>query len=87
MEKLLSGLYFTETGRTRFNDWLESVAKPSVSYDATALEALYRIEDQVGMGDENPVYELSQQFTATGRPELFFAAPDDIEVVWEDDDA
>lgn len=70
----------TKNTRSRFDAWLDSIGKPDLIRETVYLEAMNRIDDQLGLGELEPCYELPQKYTVTGRPETFFCTRDDIDI-------
>lgn len=67
--KMITSVELTDRGVEKLNNWFADKVKPGVRLDVVTLEVLQRIEDQYAEGYVFP-YELSPQFTTSGRPEL-----------------
>ncbi len=77
----IQNISLTETCIEKFNRWFDDVAKKGVYKKAAIMEALEVLEEKAG-NTESLVYELGQQYTNTGRSELFIFTPDDVEIEW-----
>lgn len=69
---------FTPTAHARFQAWLADVARPAVRPAVVEAEALDIIRARAEAG-ETLSYELGQQYTTTGRPEVWTAVLADID--------
>ncbi len=69
----------TALGSSKFNKWISVFGVSSLNLQAVAFEALNSFEDDLNAG-ETPHYELGQQFTKTGRPEVFNLESEDYTV-------
>ena len=76
----------TSLGTSKFNKWLSAVGKPDLNLQAVSFEALSAFEDAIN-DNQTPTYELGQQFTTTGRPEVFTLESEDFtaEITHEED--
>jgi hypothetical protein len=75
-------LHLTPASRARFAGWLQDVGSANLRPEAVESEMLRIMEERAASG-ESMSYELRQQFTSTGRPELFHAVAEDFD---RDDD-
>jgi hypothetical protein len=69
----------TNLGQSKFNKWLAEIGVANLNIQAVAFEALDHLEEEVS-GNQTPTYELGQQFTTTGRPEVFKFSNEDYEI-------
>ena len=66
----LKRVELTASGASKFNEWLYAIGKPNLNFTEIELKGLECFERQIFIG-EKPAYELGQQLTKTGRPEVF----------------
>ncbi len=69
----------TNLGQSKFNKWLSEVGNPNLNLQAVAFEALDCLVNDLSDG-QTPTYELGQQFTTTGRAEVFTFRAEDYEI-------
>ncbi len=62
-------LSLTPAGRARFHSWLQDVGKPDLTPSAIESDMLDVCSNRAE-AEESMSYELRQQYTTSGRPEL-----------------
>jgi hypothetical protein len=82
---MITNINLTESGIEAWNSFFNEHAKDGVRIDATTLEMLNTIQDNLVIGDAM-IYELGARYTNSGRPELFMLEDNMVEIEDRDDD-
>jgi hypothetical protein len=82
----LKRVEFTESGRLKFEDWLQDIGdpevfKPNPNVLKCKLAALESFENSLNQEVQNPQYELAQELTKAERLEIFMPAQEDYVVL------
>ena len=75
----------TGDGETAFNRWMDDVADSELNRETIKFEMLEIFENRAAMS-ESVSYELRQQYTRTGRPEIFYPSEADILIIYGEDE-
>lgn len=81
---VITNIELSAAATERFNVWFADVAKPDVRMDVVVSELLDVFQDRLSDG-ESLSYELSPMHTTSGRPEIFRADRDDLEIEESDE--
>lgn len=82
--RVVTGLYLSAQGSKHFAEWFEDNAQPNVDRGAIKVDMLNTMEQRVE-AEESRCYELSSQYTQSGRPEIFYALDGDLDIEFGDD--
>lgn len=66
---MISIVRLSDSGKEKFNDWFMRVGRMGVVQGVVEAELCDKMMDRLN-ANESLVYELSQNYTNTGRPEL-----------------
>lgn len=76
---VVADVTLSDSGLRKFGEWFAKIAREGVVADVVEGEVCRVMFDRVTAG-ESLVYELAQQFTNTGRPEILHLSGEDIDV-------